>query len=350
MNKDELFIRRTIDLAYLGKGNTSPNPNVGAVITHKDKIIGEGFHQKYGDAHAEVNAVNNVKPDNLSLLSESNIYVSLEPCNIYGRTPPCSELILNKNIPNIIISCEDRTPGVDGMSITRLKNAGRKVQSNVLQKEGNTLAQIRNTFVTQERPYIIIKFAQSRDGYIGKNGEQVWFTNPISKRLVHKWRSESSAIMIGTNTALTDDPQLTNRLHYGKSPLRVVLDRTLKLPSTLAVFNKQAPTWIVTEQKSSNPDTNDSNQTISIPFDDNLLPNLLTKLWKDNHDTLIVEGGAYLINSFLKKGLWDEIRRFTGPASITTGIKAPVIDKIPDRELSIGSDQLHIFLKDNVTD
>ncbi len=341
MTQDQLYIKRCFDLAKLGIGNTSPNPIVGSVIIHNNRIIGEGFHKRYGGAHAEVEAVKSIRPKNAAKISKSTIYVSFEPCNIYGKTPPCSELILKKGIPNIVISAQDKTPGVNGLSVEKLKKAGRSVTTKVLEKEGISIGKIRNTFVTKKRPYIIIKFAKSLDGFIGKEDQAIWMTNPISKRLTHKWRSEVSAIMVGTNTALVDNPRLSNRLYFGKSPLRIVLDKKGRLPHSLALFDASCPTWIIGE--GSKHSSKKNLDFISMDFDEKLIPNLLNKLWEEKHDTLLVEGGAKLIQSFIQMGLWDEIRMFTANKTLGEGIQAPIINFARKEIHQIGSDQLEIF-------
>ena len=207
MNDEELYIKRCFDLARLGKGKVSPNPLVGAVIVHENRVIGEGYHAAYGKAHAEVNAIESIKSEDKKLLKESIIYISLEPCCIHANTPPCTDLIIKNQIPKVVFSSIDRTPNVDGKSIEILEDAGCQVQLGILQSEGDQLCRFRNTFVAKKRPYIILKYAQSLDGFIGKKEESIWLTNSISKRLVHKWRSEADAIIIGTNTAEIDNPK-----------------------------------------------------------------------------------------------------------------------------------------------
>ena len=303
------------------------------------------MHQQYGGPHAEVQAINDIQEKDKVNISKSTIYVSFEPCNIHGKTPPCSDLILQKKIPKIVISTIDKTPGVDGSSIKKLQHSNRIVTTNILEQKGKSIGRIRNTFITKKRPFIIIKLAKSLDGYIGKEKQAIWMTNGISKRLTHKWRSEVSAIMVGTNTALADNPRLSNRLYFGKSPLRIVLDKKARLPHSLALFDGSIPTWIIGEQKPENslPKNTDF---VSLRFDEGLIPNLLTKLWENKHDTLLVEGGAYLINSFLQLGLWDEIRLFTANKTLGEGIKAPAINHPRSAVYQIGTDLLEIFTND----
>jgi diaminohydroxyphosphoribosylaminopyrimidine deaminase/5-amino-6-(5-phosphoribosylamino)uracil reductase len=234
-NPDEHFMQRCFDLACLGAGATSPNPVVGAVIVHQNRIIGEGYHMAYGKAHAEVNAVRSIRAEDRHLLKQATLYVSLEPCNIHRNTPPCTLLILEESIPRVVVSTVDHTPGVDGSGLARLRAAGVEVTVGVLEKEGQRLSQARNTFITRHRPYILLKYAQSANGiFAPEDNRQLWLTNPYSKRLVHKWRSEASAILVGANTAIADNPRLNNRLYYGKSPVRVILDLkgTFHIPLT----------------------------------------------------------------------------------------------------------------------
>ena len=324
---DELFMRRAIQLAKLGLGNTAPNPCVGSVIVHNNIIIGEGFHQKYGTPHAEVNAINSVKPEDRFLLSKSTIYVTLEPCFHYGKTPPCVDLIIKNNLKRVVIGCEDPNPKVAGQSIKKLRNLGIEVRVNVLDKECRAVAKRFMTYFTKKRPYIILKYAQSVDGFIGKKNEQVWITGQQTKRLVHKWRHEEAAIVVGTNTALIDNPTLTNRLWFGTQPLRLVIDRGGILSSDLNILNNDAPFKVV---KSSN------------------LSELLDILYGLKVSSLIVEGGAALLNSFIEHNLWDEARVFTGDYLLKDGIKAPTLqDFQPTNSIKIGQDVLHIYQNKN---
>lgn len=340
------YIRRAFDLARLAQGNASPNPMVGAVIVYEGKIIGEGYFKKDGTSHAEVNAINSVKKENLHLLPLSDIYVSLEPCNFFGRTPACTSLILEKKIPRVIISTTDKTPQVSGNGIELLRKNGVEVITGILEKEGDELVKYRTNYVQSKYPYIILKYAQSKDGFIGKKNESVWITNSFSKRLVHKWRSEINAIMVGTNTALQDNPRLTNRLYFGKNPLRIVLDRKNELPEQLHLFSDGNPTWHISE----NTNRNFSKKNIThqkFIFDENLLENLLEKLHEERISTLLVEGGAQLLNSFIQKGLWNEARVFVGDKYLENGIKAPTIPASATEEFQIDNDILKIYFNNS---
>jgi len=337
-------MRRCFDLARLGAGHVAPNPMVGAVLVHDDKIIGEGYHQKYGEAHAEVNAVRSVQAEHRRLIPKSTLYVSLEPCCIFGRTPPCTKLIIEHKIPKVVISCLDATPEVAGQGVKMLQDAGVEVQTGVLQAEGEELAGIRNTFAGHRRPFIILKYAQSQDGFMGIPGEQVWLSNPYSKRLVHKWRSEVSAILVGTNTAVVDDPQLTNRLFFGPSPLRIVLDRTGRLSPKSKLLDDASPTWVVTANAEA-LQQGQQTKIIELDFDAELLENLLNKLYEAKVSSLLVEGGRQTLDAFLQKNLWDEARILVSEKLLGKGIPAPVLPDVSRRKHVVGSDTLFIYRK-----
>lgn len=344
---DELYIKRTFDIARLGAGKASPNPMVGAVLVHNNKIIGEGYHKLYGTAHAEVNAVASVAKEHIPHISQATMYVSLEPCCIFGKTPPCTNLIIKNNIPKVVISNLDQTPGVNGKSVEILKDKGIKVITDIKSQNGAPISAIRNTFVKKKRPYIILKFAQSADGFMGKTEEQVWLSNPISKRLVHKWRSETDAIMVGTNTSLIDNPQLTNRLYYGPSPLRIVLDRKLRLPSSLHLMDDSQATWVITEQT---PPPTQKKQTAyhQLEFNKKLLQQLMTLLYEKQKSSLLVEGGLALLKSFLDVNLWDEIRIFKTDKILHNGIDAPRINAQPIARHQILNDELLVFKNEEI--
>ncbi len=337
----EKYMRRCFDLARLGAGSVSPNPMVGAVLVHEDRIIGEGWHQKYGEAHAEVNALQSVHPQDRHLIDKAALFVSLEPCCIHGNTPPCTNLILNHGIPKVVVSCLDLSPAVRGRGVEILRNGGVEVATGVLQEEGEELSAVRNTFVTANRPYIVLKFARSKDGFMGIPGKQVWLTNANTQRLVHKWRSEIDAILVGTRTALTDNPQLNNRLWPGKSPLRIAFDRRLQIPKHHFLLDRTERTWIVTEEEEERGEPNLT--YVKLDFDEMLLPNLLARLFENKISSLMVEGGAETLAHFLEGGYWDEARIFTGSQALGGGIAAPVPGGILKEELHIASDTLTIL-------
>lgn len=339
MNSKTKYILRTFDLAELGKQFTSPNPYVGAVLVSNDQIIGEGYTSTYGSNHAEVNALQSVEKNNICKISTSTLFVSLEPCSIHGRTPPCTDLIIEKKIPNIVYSALDKTENVYSQSEKILSSQNRNVDFGVLNELGNELVKIRNTFVSKKRPYIILKYAQSIDGYIGVQNQAVWLTNSFSKSLVHKWRSEVDAILVGTNTAIVDNPNLTNRLYFGKNPLRIALDRKGRIQAKSNLYNNEAETWIFTEQDQSHS----SVEFIKTEFDEKLIPKILDKLYQSKKSSLIVEGGAQLLNSFIKMNLWDEARVFIAPKTLGSGIAAPKIPIEPSKSVKIIDDQLLIY-------
>lgn len=325
-NLDNKFINRCFELAKLGLGTAAPNPIVGCVIVYKNKIIGEGYHQNCGEAHAEVNAINSVKDK--SLLKKSSLYVSLEPCSHQGRTPACSRLIIEKKIPNVIISCIDTFDKVSGRGVEMLKNAGVNVKLGVLENEGKYLNRRFFTFHQKKRPYIILKWAKTIDGYIDidrKNPLQKpeWITNDISRVLVHKWRTQESAILVGTDTAELDNPKLNVREWRGKNPLRVTIDKDLRLPEHLNLFDKSQKTIVFTskEKKSLN-----NLEFIKIDFTKDVLMQVMKYLYKIEIQSLIVEGGKKIFDSFIKQNLWDEARVFVGDKHFYSGTQAPKIN------------------------
>jgi diaminohydroxyphosphoribosylaminopyrimidine deaminase/5-amino-6-(5-phosphoribosylamino)uracil reductase len=339
----EIFIKRCLDLARQGNGKVSPNPMVGAVIVHDSIIIGEGFHQQFGKAHAEVNAVQNVPLPLRHLLPKSTLYVSLEPCCFFGKTPPCTELILEQRLPKVVVSCLDATPNVNGKGIEILRSQGVEVITGVLEAEGKRLVEPRAVYATKERPYIVLKLAVSRDGFIGKPNKQIWLSNPYTQRLVHKWRSEVDGILVGTNTARVDNPKLNNRYYFGSNPIRIILDKHNNLSDSLYIKDKTTPTLIITEKQVRETEWDDNLTFLHLPFDDELLPNLLKVLHERKIGVLLVEGGALLISSFLKLGCWDEARIIQTPNQLGSGIAAPLITAPIQDIVQIESDILTIY-------
>jgi len=335
----EHFMQRCFELAKQGLGSVAPNPMVGSVIVHEGKIIGEGYHQKFGAAHAEVNAIKSVANDDL--LKTSTLYVNLEPCSHHGKTPPCADLIIEKQIPKVVICNTDPNPLVAGKGIERLRKAGVEVITSILEKEGLELNKRFFTFHTMHRPYIILKWAQSSDGYFTKsNDKQYWITGELAKKLVHRWRSEEQAILVGGNTALVDNPQLNNRYFDNeKQPTRIVIDKDLALPETLNVFDNSLKTIVF------NTDTekqNHNNTYIKIPFQ-NMPTEVCSELYKLNIKSVIIEGGAKILQLFINNNLWDEARIFTGSMKFEDGIYAPAIDGIFISNEKIGDDSLTVF-------
>ena len=321
---DEKYMRRCIELARNGLCNTAPNPMVGAVIVCDGRIIGEGYHVRCGEGHAEVNAVRSVKDP--ALLARSTIYVSLEPCAHYGKTPPCADMLVEVGIPRIVIGCQDPFAKVAGRGIRKLREAGREVVVGVLEKECRHLIRRFLTFHTCQRPYVTLKWAQSADGYIDRcrtEGSPVVLSSPETAMLVHKMRAEHSAIMVGRRTALLDNPSLTVRSWYGKSPVRVVLDRRLALPEALLLFDGTVPTLVFTEcRHESVPGV----EYVQADFSRDVLPQVLSGLHARGLQSLLVEGGSRLLQSFLDAGVWDEVMVEEAPALLGSGVPAPRID------------------------
>ena len=322
--QEEIYMARCIELARKGKCEASPNPMVGAVIVCDGKIIGEGYHRICGDAHAEVNAINSVKDK--SKLKQSTIYVSLEPCSHYGKTPPCADLIIEKGIPKVVIGCIDPFAKVAGKGIKKLQDAGIEVTVGVLEQECSNLNKRFITFHSKKRPYIILKWAESSDGFLDvkrTGGNPVALSTPMTNMLVHKRRAEVDAIIVGTRTALLDNPTLSVRNWYGKDPLRVVIDRTLKIPESFHLLDDKIKTWVVTEKEHINSDNTCYKK---LPFTDDLLPELLDKLHKNNIQSIMVEGGSVLLQSFIDKNLWDEAFIEKSAIILNDGVKAPHIN------------------------
>ena len=320
MDEDELYMNRCIGLAKLAAGNVAPNPIVGAVLVHDGKIIGEGYHKKFGEPHAEVNCINSVKDEKKKLINKSTLYVSLEPCSHFGKTPPCVDLIIKNKIPKVVIGCKDVYKEVDGKGIKKLQEAGIEVITGILEKECIDLNKRFFTFQLKQRPYVILKWAESANGKIGSANERVFISNEYTNRLVHKWRGEEAAILIGTDTALLDDPALTTRLWKGNNSIRLVIDMNLRLPSHLKIFNKEVKTIIFNKLKQEE----DGNLIFYKVEEENLLPQLLKILYELNIQSVIVEGGAKLLQSFIDKGLWDEARIIQNEKlKIKSGVDGP---------------------------
>ena len=321
--EEEKYMRRCIELARNGLCNASPNPMVGAVIACDGRIIGEGYHIRCGKAHAEVNAIHSVKDE--SLLKRSTIYVSLEPCSHYGKTPPCADLIIEKQIPRIVIGCQDPFSKVAGRGIQKLRDAGREVTVGILEEECKNLIRRFITFNTLHRPFITLKWAESADHFIDierTDGKPVILSSPLSSMLVHKKRAETDAIMVGRRTALLDNPSLTVRNWYGRNPIRIVLDRTLSLPKDLQIFDGEIPTLIFTEKEQ----LEEKNVTyITINFSHNPLIQIMEELYQRKIQSLLVEGGSQLLQSFIDNGLWDEAYIEKCPSRLYSGVKAPEI-------------------------
>ena len=345
MAEEEKYMHRCVELAGNGLGNVAPNPMVGAVVVHKKKIIGEGFHRQYGKAHAEVNAIHHaVSTYGEEILKDSTLYVNLEPCVHTGKTPPCADLIIAKKIRDVVIGTIDPNQKVNGSGIKKLEEAGVHVVHGMLEKECMELNKRFFTFHQKRRPYIILKYAQSADGFISpetKIAENRWITNEYSRQLVHQWRSQEQAILIGTNTAQTDNPSLTVRSWNGKNPLRIALDRELKLSRNLKMFDDAAQTLIFNNVKN---ETLNHLDFIQLDFNANVLEQVLNTLYTKEIQSVIVEGGRKLLQSFINENLWDEARIFTGNKMFYNGVPSPVIHGKITSEENIHQDKLIIIV------
>ncbi|QNN44320.1 bifunctional diaminohydroxyphosphoribosylaminopyrimidine deaminase/5-amino-6-(5-phosphoribosylamino)uracil reductase RibD [Pedobacter roseus] len=346
---DEFYIKRCLELAILGIGNVSPNPMVGCVIVLNDKIIGEGYHQQYGKAHAEPNAVKAVfdqyGDEAANLLKQATAYVSLEPCAHFGKTPPCADLFVKHQIKKVVIGNRDPFSSVDGKGIEKLKNAGIEVISGVLDDECRSLNRRFFTRIQQQRPYIILKWAETANGYFAtKDGHQKWISGALAKRLAHQWRTEEDAILIGKQTAIMDNPQLTAREWPGKNPIRLVIDKSLQVPLSNHIFNAEAKTIIFNEIKTDVVDNIHYIQMEDMHF--YLAQKIAFQLYLMDIQSVIIEGGANILNQFLSTNLWDEARIFTSSNSWTDGVPSPTINGNLKEQIQIGNDKLSIYIND----
>lgn len=334
---------RCLELAQNGAGHVAPNPMVGAVLVHNNTIIGEGYHAQYGQAHAEVNCINSVPADKKELISESTLYVSLEPCAHFGKTPPCADLIIAHKIPEVVIGCKDSFDKVDGKGIEKLKAAGIHVITGVLEAQALQLNKRFFTFHKNKRPYIILKWAQTADKKIASySTERLHISNDATNRLVHSWRSEEAAILVGFNTALKDNPSLTTRLVEGNNPVRLVIDKQLQLPTTLHLFDGTVKTIVYNLWKNE--------EVENVYFykgerNSNLIKQITQHLYEIKLQSVIVEGGAQLLQSFIDAGLWDETRVITNnEMMIGEGVTAPLLKNQLLVEKTInGSDTIEYF-------
>ncbi len=342
----ELYMQRCLQLAQLGAGNTAPNPMVGAVLLHNNVIIGEGYHHQYGEAHAEVNCINSVSIENRPLIEKSILYVSLEPCAHFGKTPPCADLIISQKIPTVVIGCTDSYAEVSGKGIEKLKASGVKVITGVLEKKARYLNRRFFTFFEKHRPYIILKWAQSGNAQIANaDFSTVKISNEFTNRLVHKWRNEEAAIMVGTNTALYDNPSLTNRYWHGNSPVRIVIDKDLKLPLGHHVFSGETKTIVFNLLKEENA----GNVIFKRIAAEKTIPSILKQLYEMKIQSVLIEGGTKLLQSFIDGGVWDEARVITNQTMIIeNGIAAPVLrNSTTQHTETFFSDSIQYFTANN---
>ncbi len=344
MTSHETYIKRCIEIAKNALGSARPNPMVGSVIVYDDKIIGEGYTSAYGGNHAEVNAINSVKDK--PLLKKSTLYVTLEPCSHFGKTPPCSDLIIANDIPNIVIGTMDTHSKVAGRGILKLQNNGCKVIIGVLEEACKAHHKRFFAFHDRKRPYIILKWAETNDGFIApkskKERKPVWITNYLSRQLVHKWRTEEQAILTGTNTVLQDNPSLTARDWTGQNPTRIVLDKDLKLDANASIFNAEAKTIVISSKlnpKNSKADI----ETIDFEANESIAAQICNVLYDRDINSVIVEGGARMLQTFIDENLWDEARVFTGTIKFNEGIKAPNFSGHLISEEKILEDTLRLY-------
>jgi diaminohydroxyphosphoribosylaminopyrimidine deaminase/5-amino-6-(5-phosphoribosylamino)uracil reductase len=333
-------MQRCLTIAAQGLGQVAPNPMVGCVVVYQDKIISEGYHQVYGGLHAEPNALKGVDE---ALLKECTLYVNLEPCSHQGKTPPCADLIISKGIKKVFVGNLDTNPLVTGKGIKKLQDAGIAVEYGILNEACRELNKRFFTFHEKKRPYIILKWAQTNDGFISQHPlpvhkEDNWITGAESKQLVHQWRTQEQAILVGYNTALLDNPLLTARLANGKNPLRIVIDKELALPKHLAIFNEDAETLVFNAKESIQ-----KNNVHYVKIDFNtMLMEMMSHLFTKNISSIIIEGGAKTLSQFIEQNLWDEARVFVNPhKNFSNGLKAPVISLTQASKLLVGADELY---------
>ncbi len=336
-------MKRCFELALIGKGKVAPNPLVGCVIVYQNKIIGEGYHQKFGQAHAEVNAIHSVKDK--SVLKDSDIYVSLEPCSHFGKTPPCANLIIKHQFKKVIVACLDPNPLVSGKGISLIKQAGIEVETLVLEQEA---IELNKAFFTQQihkRPFVILKWAESKDGFLG-NEKHKKISQNNAQTLLHQWRTEEQAFLVGTNTLIQDNPKLDSRILKGKNPIRIAIDMNLKSKNLdLNYFDQSQKTIIL------NQDINEQNGVIQwVKIKDSNAKTILEKLSEMGIQSVVIEGGAAILNHFIAEDLFDEIRIFQSKKLLLNhGIKAPIIENYEFEKLDLGEDVLKIYKKENLT-
>lgn len=338
MQTDERYMRRALELAQLGLEEVAPNPMVGAVIVHNDCIIGEGYHERFGEAHAEVNAVNSVADK--ALLTEATIYVTLEPCAHFGKTPPCANLLVSHKFKRVVIAMQDPFAAVSGKGIALLRENHIEVEVGLLEKEARELNKRFLTLNEKIRPYIILKWAQSLDGFMDKdrtNNEKgiFWITAPHTKLITHKWRAQEQAILVGTNTILTDNPSLTTREYKGKNPIRLVLDPNKRIPENFAVYSDESQSFIFVKNEA-----NHVKHVVLNPFD---LQQLFHWCYNQGISSILIEGGKHTLKQFIESNSWDEARILTGNVILKNGLKAPSIEGESVDSFDFGSDHIQFI-------
>ena len=332
-------MHRCLELAHNGAGHVAPNPLVGAVLVQGDRILAEGWHAEFGGPHAEVNCLRSFGDQQIP--SDAVLYVNLEPCAHHGKTPPCVDLLICRGVKNLVVGCSDPNPTTHDKGIARAREAGIEVITDVLRDDCRWLNRRFITSFEKQRPYIILKWAQSADGFLDDHGRTARISSPETDVIVHRWRAEEQAILVGSRTVLNDDPALTVRHVEGRDPLRVVLDRKNVSPLNASVFNSDASTLLFTEERRADVATDQ----VVLHASDDPIPSMLRELHRRNIRSLLVEGGAELLGHFISKGLWDEVRVITGSATFITGTKAPVLHVHPARSISSGSDRVDHYFK-----
>jgi diaminohydroxyphosphoribosylaminopyrimidine deaminase/5-amino-6-(5-phosphoribosylamino)uracil reductase len=337
------FMRRCLQLASYGSGFVAPNPMVGCVIVFNNQVIGEGYHKYFGGPHAEVNAFARVEQK--ELLSEATVYVSLEPCSHQGKTPPCTDLLVSYNVKRVVIGCRDSNPVVSGKGIERLKIAGIEVIEGVLEEECRKLNKRFFTFHERRRPYVVLKWAQTLDGFIDRvrNEEKKginWVSSELTKTLVHKWRSEEQSILVGRNTIINDNPSLTVREYDGQNPIRIVIDSQLQISQDLNIYSNEAPTLVFNRIKN---EKKENVEWIKIP--ETSTSYILEELYKRDISSVFVEGGSRTLQYFIIDNVWDEARVIVGNTKFSDGVKAPIINKIPSDSFKFGEDRVYIYFR-----
>lgn len=342
MSLDENFMQRALDLAVLGLGQVSPNPMVGCVIVHKGLIIGEGWHQEYGEPHAEVNAISKV--DNKDLLEQSTVYVNLEPCSHFGKTPPCVDLLCASKVKRVVIGCKDPNPEVAGNGIRKLRKQGIEVLTGVLKQRSEELNRRFFTNHNKKRPYIILKWAQTNDGFIAREDHSSkWISSEESRKLVHKWRAEEDSILVGRRTVEVDNPQLSVRDWDGENPLRIVLDPGIKLGKDRYVMDGSIKTLIYNNKE----DSESGNLSyVKIVDGEDIIQGIIKDLAKREIGSVLVEGGAHTLQSFIDLGIWDEARVFKSPGIFNRGLTAPELKAEVSSSTSIGEDLLEFYKRE----
>lgn len=330
---------KAVELSEKGLGRVAPNPLVGAVLVYQDTIIGEGYHTKYGEAHAEVNCIKSVTTENQHLIKDATLYVTLEPCSHHGKTPPCVDLVLASGIKNVVIAHLDPFEKVNGTGVAKLTQNGVHVIVGIAEKEARYVNRRFLTRIEKKRPYVILKWAESADGFMAPDTQKpYWLSSHESKTLTHKWRSEEASIMVGYNTVLFDNPMLTTRLYKGKNPIRIVLDREGSLPSTFAIFDGASETIILNKYKSEKIDT-----VQYLQCDTDSPQSILDTLYTLNIESVFIEGGAKTLQLFLESNMWDEVCVFKTEIKLINGLNAPLLKLAPYCEQQISTDKLVIY-------